>query len=95
MGDELIYRVERVLAEKVRPSLFLHLGDVTVVSVEGGVLRIRMTGSCSGCPTADLTVESLVEEEIQAEIPEIAKVVLIDGVSDSLLAEARKLMALR
>lgn len=95
MGDELIDRVERVLDEKVRPSLFLHLGDVSVVSVEGGVLRIRMTGSCSGCPTADLTVESFVEEEIKEALPEIEKVVLIDGVSDDLLAEARKLMALR
>jgi Fe-S cluster biogenesis protein NfuA len=54
-----------------------------------------MTGSCSGCPTADLTVESFVEEEIKEALPEIEKVVLIDGVSDDLLAEARKLMALR
>ena len=44
---------ERVLGaiEKVRPSLSLHEGDVELLGVSDGVVRLRLRGSCDGCPS--------------------------------------------
>lgn len=92
---ELRERIEKALDERVRPQLALHHGDVVVLSVEGGILRIRLIGQCSGCPSATLTTESLIAEEIQIAVPEVQQVILDTGVSESLLEEARALLRQR
>jgi len=90
---DLIARIERVLDDEVRPSLALRQGDVRIVRLQGRVLRIRLTGACSGCPSADLTTESFIEARLRAALPELTEVVLVSGVSDGLLEQARALMA--
>jgi Fe/S biogenesis protein NfuA len=87
--------IERVLDESVRPVLREHEGDIQVVSFEDGVLKVRMQGSCSNCPSAVFDVEQLVAAEVQAAIPEVERVVLAVGVSDELLEMARNLMKSR
>ena len=53
-------KVEKVLNEKVRPQLELHNGDLDVLDIEDGVVRIRLLGQCAGCPSAYLTIEQLI-----------------------------------
>ena len=72
-----------------------HNGDVAVLDFSDGVLRIRLTGQCSGCPSASITTENLIAAEVRARVPEVRDVVLVNGVSDSLLAQARALLAER
>jgi Fe-S cluster biogenesis protein NfuA len=91
----MLESIERVLDERVRPVLREHEGDVKVVSFEDGVLKVRMQGSCSNCPSAVFDVEQLVAAEVQAAIPEVERVVLAVGVSDELLEMARNLMKSR
>ena len=57
-------QIENILNEKIRPSLALHSGNVKVISYTGGVLRVRLTGRCSGCPSATLTTEEFIKSEI-------------------------------
>ena len=95
MPDDLIERIERVLDEKVRPMVARHDGALTVLGLEDGILRVKLSGACSGCPSADLVTEPLIERELQTAIPELKEVILVHGVSDSLLAQARALMGLR
>ena len=64
---EDLKRIETVLDEKVRPALRAHGGDITADRLENGVLYVKLLGQCAGCPTADLTNETIVE----AEVPEI------------------------
>lgn len=84
--------IEQVLEEKVRPSLLEHEGGVRISSYEDGILKIRLTGKCSGCPSASLTTEELIATAVKNELPQVKDVVLINEVSPELLDFARKLL---
>ncbi|MBU4140883.1 MAG: NifU family protein, partial [Candidatus Omnitrophica bacterium] len=67
--------VEKVLAEEVRPMLSMHGGGVDLVEVtEDGIVKVRLTGGCGGCPSAQMTLTGVVESAIKAKVPEIKKV---------------------
>lgn len=87
-------QIEMILNKKVRPALAKHEGDVTVLSLENNILKVRLTGKCSGCPAASRTSEELIAAEIKAAIPSVTDVVLVEETSQELLDEARKLLGL-
>ncbi|MCD6412581.1 MAG: NifU family protein [Elusimicrobia bacterium] len=65
----------KAVLEKIRPSLQAHGGDVEFVSVsEDGVVKVRLTGACGGCPMSQMTLTMGVERALKAEIPEVKKV---------------------
>lgn len=66
-------RVEQALAE-LRPALAMDGGDVELVEVDNGVVRVRLMGACSGCPMAAMTLVGFVEERLKSQIPEIRSV---------------------
>jgi Fe-S cluster biogenesis protein NfuA len=84
--EPLAQRVERGL-EKVRPALGSHGGDVHLVSVdeETGVVRLRLEGSCDGCPASSATLRHLVSDAIRSEAPEVAEIAVDDAKSDQLV----------
>ena len=84
--------IEKVLDEKVRPQLHEHGGEIASISFEEGTYRFRFLGCCSGCPSAYLTTEEIVGEELKEALPEIKDVILVQQVSEELLAQARALM---
>ena len=51
-----------------------------------------MLGQCSGCPSAELTMENLVNTELKEAFPELKQVVLMTGVSDELIAQAQEML---
>lgn len=61
--------------EKIRPHLQSDGGDVEFVSENNGVVRVRLTGACGGCPMATMTLKNVVEQMIKADVPEIKEVV--------------------
>jgi Fe-S cluster biogenesis protein NfuA/nitrite reductase/ring-hydroxylating ferredoxin subunit len=63
-------RVIRAL-EEVRPYLQSHGGNVELLGVEEGVARLRMQGSCSGCPSSTMTLKLAIEEAIQKTAPDL------------------------
>jgi Fe-S cluster biogenesis protein NfuA len=72
MADEdLKARVSRVLAEEVRPALRMDGGDVEVLEVDGGVVRVRLTGTCGGCPSTIMAVVMGLEHELRQRVPEV------------------------
>ena len=79
-------RVEAALEEKVRPALRAHGGDIAIDRLEGKTLYVKMLGQCAGCPSADLTNETVVEAELTAALPEV------QTVSDELWEQAKKLL---
>ena len=87
--------IERVLDERVRPALAAHGGDIRVESFQDGLLRVRLLGQCSNCPSAVGTTEELVAAELQAVLPQIRQVSLVTGVSDELLEQARAFLRSR
>ena len=86
-------RVEAALEEKVRPALRAHGGDIAIDRLEGKTLYVKMLGQCAGCPSADLTNETVVEAELTAAMPEVVeKVAVVQTVSDELWEQAKKLL---
>lgn len=67
---------ERVRAalDKIRPALQQDGGDVELVAVEGGVVKVRLVGACGGCPMSQLTLTQGVERILKAEVPEVERV---------------------
>jgi Fe-S cluster biogenesis protein NfuA/nitrite reductase/ring-hydroxylating ferredoxin subunit len=57
--------------EEVRPYLKSHGGNVELLGVEGGVARLRMQGSCDGCPSSAATLKLAIEEAVQKAAPEL------------------------
>jgi Fe-S cluster biogenesis protein NfuA len=64
--------------DEVRPYLAAHGGDVELLGVEDGVARLRLKGSCSGCPSSALTLKHAVEEAITKAAPDVADIVAED-----------------
>ena len=66
-------KVEKAL-EKIRPSLQADGGDVELVEVEDGVVKVRLKGACAGCPMSQMTLKNGIEAILKKEIPEIKSV---------------------
>jgi Fe-S cluster biogenesis protein NfuA len=60
----------------VRPSLQADVGDVEFVGVdEEGIVSLKLTGACGGCPMAQMTLKMGIESYLKKEIPEVSSVV--------------------
>ena len=66
-------RIEAAMEEKVRPALRSHGGDISIDHVEGKTVYVKLLGQCAGCPSADLTNETIVEAELKAALPELVE----------------------
>jgi Fe-S cluster biogenesis protein NfuA len=66
-------KIEKALAD-IRPSLQSDGGDVELVDVENGIVKVRLTGACGGCPMSQMTLKQGIEAYIKKEIPEILSV---------------------
>ncbi len=66
-------RVEEAI-KKIRPMLQADGGDVEVVDVEDGVVKVRLKGACAGCPMSQMTIKNGVEKLLKEEIPEVVSV---------------------
>ena len=88
----MISDIEILLDEKVRPLFANHGGGIQIVSLEGNILKVKMLGACSQCAAASSDVEDIVTKEVTQAFPEIKEVVLVTGVSEDLLAEARRIL---
>ena len=70
---DLQTRVQNAL-DSVRPYLGSHGGDVEIVAIDGDVVRLRMEGSCSSCPSSTVTLNYAIEKAILDAAPEIARI---------------------
>lgn len=69
-------KVEQAL-DKIRPALRADGGDVELVDVDGGVVKVRLTGACGGCPMSQMTLKMGIERILKTEIPEVQEVVSV------------------
>ena len=71
MSVDLKDRVVQVLAEEVGPALSLDGSAIEVVDVTDGVVQVRLSNLCAGCPSTIMTVVMALEQELRQRIPEI------------------------
>lgn len=85
-------KIKKVLIEKVNPLLESHYGGAVLVSFENNIAKVRLTGACRTCPSAQFTIEDVVKEIILNELPEVEDVILDTSVSEDLIQMARKIL---
>ena len=73
MSETIEKKVQKALDE-IRPSLQVDGGDVKLVAVEKGVVKVRLQGHCVGCPMSALTLKQGVETHLKKQVPEVVKV---------------------
>ena len=66
-------RVQEVL-DRIRPALQADGGDVELVDIDGGVVKVKLVGACAGCPMSQMTLTNGVERVLKQEIPEVERV---------------------
>jgi Fe-S cluster biogenesis protein NfuA len=70
-------KVEAVI-NKLKPSLQAHGGDVELIDVsQDGVVKVRLTGACVGCPMSHMTLKDGIEQALKQEVPEVKEVVAV------------------
>jgi Fe-S cluster biogenesis protein NfuA len=65
--------------DEVRPYLETHGGNVELLGVDDGVVRLQLQGSCSGCPSSAVTLKHAVEEAIHKAAPDVTGIVAEDA----------------
>jgi Fe-S cluster biogenesis protein NfuA len=67
-------QVQKVLDE-IRPQLQADGGDVALVGVEDGVVKVQLQGACAGCPMSTMTLKNGIERLLKQQIPAVKEVV--------------------
>ncbi|MFW6126291.1 MAG: NifU family protein [Chloroflexota bacterium] len=69
-------QVKEVLGQ-IRPSLQADGGDVEMVAIEDGIVKLRLTGACAGCPMSTITLKEGIERILKEHVPEVKEVVAV------------------
>lgn len=69
--------VEKAL-DKIRPALQADGGDIELVNVgEDGIVQVRLTGACGGCPMSQMTLKMGVEKTLKQIVPQVRSVIAV------------------
>ena len=70
-------QVQKAL-EVIRPSLQADGGDVELIDVSAdGVVKVKLTGACHGCPMSQMTLKMGIEKIIKKQVPEIKEIISV------------------
>ncbi len=69
----MIDEIKNAISE-IRPNLQADGGDIELVDVTEGVVKVRLKGACAGCPMSQMTLTNFVEQRLKERVPSIKKV---------------------
>lgn len=69
-------KVEAALA-KIRPMLQRDGGDIQLIDVADGIVKVKLQGACGSCPMSAMTLKMGVERQLKQEVPEVKEVVAV------------------
>ncbi|MDH5186797.1 MAG: NifU family protein [bacterium] len=79
MDEALREKITKTITEKIRPGLQADGGDIELVEItDDGTVKLRLKGSCVGCPFAAMTLAVGVERTLKQAVPEVKKVLAVD-----------------
>jgi Fe-S cluster biogenesis protein NfuA len=67
-------KVEEAL-NQIRPNLQADGGDVELVDITDGIVKLRLKGACGSCPMSTLTLNRVVEQILKERVPEVKEVI--------------------
>ena len=71
--QEMRAQVEEVL-DKLRPFLIRDGGDVDLVDIEDGIVKVRLLGACGSCPSSTITLKAGIERALLEEVPGVKEI---------------------
>jgi Fe-S cluster biogenesis protein NfuA len=63
--------------ERIRTGLRVEGGDVQLVDIEDGIVKVKLQGSCAGCPFSQMTLKNFIEKEVKKSVPGVKGVVAV------------------
>ena len=87
--EATLNEITRVVDEQIRPRLQAHGGDLSIISFEEGILRIKLHGACSTCPSAQLTMEETVKAALDGLVKDVF---VVTTINDDLLNYAKTIL---
>ncbi len=63
-------QVESAL-DKIRSALRVEGGDVKLMGIDDGIVKVKLQGSCAGCPFSQMTLKNFIEKELKKSVPEV------------------------
>jgi len=73
MSETVEEKVRRAI-EEIRPKLQADGGDIGLLGVENGIVKVKLKGACAGCPMSAMTIQWGVERYLKSRIPEVESV---------------------
>ncbi len=64
----------RAILDEIRPALQADGGDVELVDIDNGVVKVRLQGACAGCPMSQMTLKNGIERILKEKIPAVKSV---------------------
>lgn len=74
-----MHRKIQKIIDKVRPYINMHNGDVELVSVEKGIVTLKVTGACAHCSLSHITYNKMLGGIIKEEVPGVKKIVVVNN----------------
>ena len=68
--------IELVLSQ-IRPALQADGGDVELVDVNDGIVKLKLKGACSGCPMATMTLRNMIGKALKNGVPGIKEIIAV------------------
>lgn len=72
--DEISKQIKELIDKRVRPAVAMDGGDITFDRFDQGIVFLRMSGACSGCPSSTVTLKNGVETMLRHYVPEVLEV---------------------
>ncbi len=72
--DETVKRIKQLLDDNIRPAVAMDGGDVIFDSYTDGIVRLKMQGACSGCPSSAMTLKMGIEGLLTRMVPGVLSV---------------------
>lgn len=75
--------VEKIINEEIRPFLENNGGNIELIDVSDGVVKVKLVGACGCCPMSQLSLKQGVEARLEARIPEVKEVIAVGPTANS------------
>ncbi|XP_076632816.1 NFU1 iron-sulfur cluster scaffold homolog, mitochondrial [Colletes latitarsis] len=80
--DEIVQMIKELLDTRIRPTVQEDGGDIVFVGFEEGIVKLKMQGSCTSCPSSVVTLRNGVQNMMQFYIPEVLGVIQVEDETD-------------
>uniref|UniRef100_A0A914CZF4 NFU1 iron-sulfur cluster scaffold homolog, mitochondrial n=1 Tax=Acrobeloides nanus TaxID=290746 RepID=A0A914CZF4_9BILA len=85
--DEVVAMIKELLESRIKPMVQEDGGDVIFRGFEDGVLKLKMQGSCTGCPSSAVTLKNGIKNMMQFYVPEVKDVIEVTDPSDNIVEQ--------